>query len=134
MNTKTLILLGGFLFTLSALFAQRLQEGLSIGMPALSRVFVGQFYYNLPPSGDKIWEDLQPLAPGYMLTYAFTGNGKDQWFVRHSAYMAAFVDGYFPDAKPWDFPELFLFFGGGRTHYFSFAPFMQWQWETGLHV
>lgn len=134
MNTKTLILLGGFLFTLSSLFAQRLQEGLSIGVPALVQIMTSDVYYNTISSGSKWWEDLEVLAPGYMLTYTFAGNGKDQWFARHTAFVASFWRVYDRDPNPWDYPEFFFLLGGGRTHYLPFAPSLQWQWETGLHL
>ncbi|MFK7920847.1 MAG: hypothetical protein AB8H47_02775, partial [Bacteroidia bacterium] len=131
MNTKRIIFLGGFLFALSLLPAQRLQQGLSIGLPSLVRIPLGDVYYNTISSSSKWWDDAFQLAPGYTLSYHFDGNTKDQWFVKHTAYAAGYWRVYSRAANAWDYPEVFIRFGAGRTHYLPFAPSFQWQWEIG---
>ncbi|MFK7924588.1 MAG: hypothetical protein AB8H47_21710 [Bacteroidia bacterium] len=131
MNSKRIIFLGAFLFTLSLLPAQRLQQGLSIGLPNLVRIPYGKVSYNIKSSGSKWSDDVFQLVPGYMLTYHFDSDAKDQWFIKHTAYAAGHWRVYSRATIPWDFPEFFIRFGAGRTHYLPFAPSLQWQWEIG---
>lgn len=122
MTAKHIIFLGAFIFTLSLLPAQRLQQGLSIGGPITGHFTPIDFYYNGIGS-PGLFEGVFQVSPAYSLTYAFAPQGRRQWFVKHSGIVVAY--------RSWESPEYYIRLGGGRTHYLPFAPAWQWQWEIG---
>lgn len=130
MNSKRIIFLGAFLFTLSLLPAQRLQQGLSIGLPVFGHLMPLEIYYNNLSSYESLFDDVFQASPTYGLTYAFAAKGRKQWFVKQMGM----VEPYRRTANPWDYPEYFIRLGAGRTHYLPFAPALQWQWEVGVQA
>ncbi|MEL7530275.1 MAG: hypothetical protein AAFN10_03155 [Bacteroidota bacterium] len=130
MKRKRIILLGAFLFTLGLLQAQRLQKGLSIGLPVLGYFDPLDIYYNRIASSRALFDDVLQIAPSYSLTYAFKAKGRKQNYLKQSA----FVIPYRSTENPWDYPSYFIRLGFGRTYYLPFAPAWQWQWELGGQV
>ncbi|MEM6348012.1 MAG: hypothetical protein AAF927_29250 [Bacteroidota bacterium] len=132
MNSKHIILLGGFLFAFSLLSAQQIPKGISLGVPSFVRIPVGDVYYNTISSGVKWWEDVLQTAPGISISYHTTTKHNFQAFIKQTNYAAGYWRVYSRAKKAWDFPEFFFRLGAGVTYYLPFAPSCQLQWEVGV--